>query len=921
MKKMKRLLMFALAAAMTVSNVAYAAPASGEQSESDAVDQISFENPETAAEDLPSEDGENISGGENAKQISTDANQMPAGSTQISGTDGAETGETGEEETTTDAEGTKEQSEAEEEEGSAERPEGESIENSQEPSGTDTAAVEEKIAAVMLSRNSLTAKRIEVTVVDENNNVIEGVQSTVPEGVCENTAPEIDGYDFVNATVNGDEIYELGSFNNTVYYVPADDHNTGLLLGDSAIVFHYETHLEKYSISYHADPDIKIEGPDEVKEGDAYSFTAMPGGKGRKLNVTVNHADYTDQGVLVDSASGLTRYTVEKAAEDQQIVVTQTDISSYLFTYNNSNIRQGRVISPADNTEIEAGSSFTFQVISDVGNRLTGNLWHLNLLAINGEYINVPSDFSEGATAETVLSSGEKVTVTLKDNRYGIEWWQMNRYCYQYDVTVSDVYTDIAVTDGNFKNAYRNEIILKQLDGVAGIIGWDYASRRPDNQKGAYVEGTVNSVYEQTESTGNEFYFNLEPGYTAPDVTVLANGKETGITVTRVEDMDPSDITAEGYEYRFNVPNNLSDNVEVYIASEVKTYTIQYKVDGEISKEVTDNGSYTIFPGNNNETFIKGEPAYDASEYIFSGWRYQNRTYQPNDVFVFDEDSVQGADENGVITLEAQFDKIEDSQYVPYTIEYWFQTPDKGYEQRADYADKTGYGLKDTVLFSYDVLTWKIEGYVLDVFSSDIVLTLNSDGRNVAEIYFDLDINNNRIPDDKETKYGLYYDSNGGTGAPENIPEMYITGQNVTLDSYIKPTSAGTVFIGWSETKIKEALTSEPEEGLLITDVTFGSADKTVYAVWAADENHNGKPDFAENSVTITFDTTDTAKGYFDGESQTKESVLLPGTEPTTPEGFTEVEDDDYLFEGWTDEEGCEVTVVPEKDKSEAKRS
>ena len=57
MKKTKKLLAFVLASAMMVSNVAYAAPASGEPSESDAtVDTFSFENPKTDTGESSPED-------------------------------------------------------------------------------------------------------------------------------------------------------------------------------------------------------------------------------------------------------------------------------------------------------------------------------------------------------------------------------------------------------------------------------------------------------------------------------------------------------------------------------------------------------------------------------------------------------------------------------------------------------------------------------------------------------------------------------------------------------------------------------------------------------------------------------------------------------------------------------------------------
>lgn len=512
----------------------------------------------------------------------------------------------------------------------------------------DEAAPSAKIAANLLNMDPMAVEQITVSIVDENDSEIEGAPKTVSEGACETVAPSINGYDFVKATVNGDEIYAIGSFNETIYYVPAEDTDTGLLLGESKIVFHYETHVETYSIMYSADETIKVEGPDSVKDGNAYSFTVTPSGKGKQLNVKVNDTDYSDKGVVVDAASGLTRYTVENVQGNQSVAVTETDVSNYVFTYNNDNIRQGNVTSPESGTVIIPNGTLSFILKSDGFDPFPGindpaKEWHLNLLAINGEYVNVPTTFNEGDSATTTLNTGEKVTVTLTEKDWQFPLIEAGWADYTYTITVENVYQNISVTDGNFKSSERNEIIIKRLDGVENIIGWDFADEK-------YVDGTINSVYLQTDETGNEFYFNLAPGYVKPTVTVLANGKETGITVNRVEDLEKP--TAKGFEYQFNIPNDLSDNVEVYVTSEVETYTIQYKVDGEVSTEITDDGTYTIFSGNNNETLIKGEPTYDSSKYIFEGWVYNEKTYQPNDVFGFNAESVAGADENGVITFD-----------------------------------------------------------------------------------------------------------------------------------------------------------------------------------------------------------------------------------------------------------------------------
>lgn len=668
----------------------------------------------------------------------------------------------------------------------------------------------------------------QVQFVDENNNPLQGAPSSVKAGTIEGIVSTIsfEGYDFVNATVNGDEIYSIGAVGDVWYYFPADDPNTGLLLGDCIIVFNYETHVETYTVSYNT--SLYYEGPISVREGESYSFTTRPSGKGKKLNVIVNDQDITDSGVVVDNATGLTHYTVENVMGNQDVAITESDVETYTFTYNNDSIRQGDIKSPESGTAIEAGSTLEFTLRSDTwigATDIDGHEWHLNLLAINEEYVNVPTTFNEGDFAQTILSSGEVVTVTLTDKHESGVWW--NRYN-EYTIAVKNVYTDIEVTDGNFKNAERNEIILKRLDGVSDIIGWDNAENDGD---GDYRTGSINSVYEQTDRTGNEFYFNLEPGYTNPVVTVLANGRQTDIGVDEVSKMDSDDVTAEGYTYRVNIPNNLSDNVEVYITAEKQQYTVEYKVRDEI---LEDENKYTIFDGDSNELLLPEAPEYNTEEYIFEGWEYNGQIYQLNEVFQFNEQTIQGA-ENGVITFAAKLIPIEGSDYVPYTVEFWFQDENNEYTKKEEYPDQEGYGIKNQNLFYYKSLTMNIKGYVLDEENSNIVLELNSEENNIAKIYFKVDSNGDGTADEDEEKYTISYEA----GTNEEVGNMPKAQPNVfknttqTVSTQV-PTREGYVFSRWTTEDVEVK-----EDGTF----TMPDQDVTFTAEWRVDSNGDGIAD------------------------------------------------------------------------------
>ena len=113
------------------------------------------------------------------------------------------------------------------------------------------------------------------------------------------------------------------------------------------------------------------------------------------------------------------------------------------------------------------------------------------------------------------------------------------------------------------------------------------------------------------------------------------------------------------------------------------------------------------------------------------------------------------------------------------------------------------------------------------------------------------DIDGDGNPDYREPKFDLTYDANGGVGGPANEPDAYINKQTVELATASEPTREKAVFLGWSENQIEEILEKAPTDDTIVTEVTFGEADKTVYAVWAADENKDGVIDADQTRVAL----------------------------------------------------------------------
>ena len=79
--------------------------------------------------------------------------------------------------------------------------------------------------------------------------------------------------------------------------------------------------------------------------------------------------------------------------------------------------------------------------------------------------------------------------------------------------------------------------------------------------------------------------------------------------------------------------------------------------------------------------------------------------------------------------------------------------------------------------------------------------------------------------------YGIYYNANGGSGAPSAQIKTY--GTDLTI-SATKPTREGYVFQGWSANASATSATYQPG-GKLKTDTYYGN-DLTLYAVWKSAE-------------------------------------------------------------------------------------
>lgn len=136
----------------------------------------------------------------------------------------------------------------------------------------------------------------------------------------------------------------------------------------------------------------------------------------------------------------------------------------------------------------------------------------------------------------------------------------------------------------------------------------------------------------------------------------------------------------------------------------------------------------------------------------------------------------------------------------------------------------------------------------------------------------------------KRNLWGVYFDANGGSGAP-SMQKKYFN--NTLYLSTQKPTKSGYTFTGWSTSSSSSYAQYQPGDAF-ITD-----ADTTLYAVWRQNQTTQYSLSFDLQGGTGTFNTLYGGYG---------ERVQIPYTTPTKS---------GYTFKGWATYSGGSVSYQP----------
>lgn len=177
----------------------------------------------------------------------------------------------------------------------------------------------------------------------------------------------------------------------------------------------------------------------------------------------------------------------------------------------------------------------------------------------------------------------------------------------------------------------------------------------------------------------------------------------------------------------------------------------------------------------------------------------------------------------------------------------------------------------------------------------------DADGNTNVYAVWAADRNGNKTADYLEEYTLTYYGNAQQSGTVTQLPtdtSIHIPGDEVTLSTAV-PThddvdGKTVVFIGWTETQTNSIFSRADTAPTTTTKVTFGSANKKVYAAWGYDENRDDTADVLE-TYTLTYDLNggnEAAPAKVSGIKKNTEVEL------TEVKGFTR--NPNEIFVGWS---------------------
>ena len=382
----------------------------------------------------------------------------------------------------------------------------------------------------------------------------------------------------------------------------------------------------------------------------------------------------------------------------------------------------------------------------------------------------------------------------------------------------------------------------------------------------------------------------VNPNYTGTED--LKKGDKTifvGWSETRIENPLPEDAA------QADINKIISGDEHIMPARDVTLYAV-YAVDGNGNgnPDYNDDSVHVRYPGNNGDYtdvicphhHVAGATAKLSTSGTVSGKSLGH--------------DKPASDASGEVTSHT-FTFTDKTTGNAHIFIGWSTSPilDKVIKTEADYD-----GLASSIVTEVTMEKAKADGGNADV-----------DGNTNVYAVWAADRNGNETADYLE-EYTLTYNGNaqqGGTvSAAPTDNNIYIPGDKAELSKDI-PThsevnSKKVVFIGWTEKQTNSIYSRADNEPETVTEVTFGSANKTVYAAWGYDENGDGTADVLE-TYTLTYDPNGGIGAV------TPVTDIKKNTQVTLETGRNLSGKANELFVGWSKEQ--KTTLTEDADENE----
>lgn len=351
------------------------------------------------------------------------------------------------------------------------------------------------VSSVMMLKAS-TPVNVQLRLYNTDNQVVKTIDYSFTSGnINATTAPsavdvsDLAGYHFTDATVDDGqsrtEIKYVESQNGETFYAFIENPTYGVGLAEGEeIYFNYMADGNTVPVNVTTGGEDTVEGnavdaAERATKGSDFSFNVSTA-RGYTAEVTVN-------GRPVESNTGV--YTTSIAGNASSVEVSVEFVKAATVTFDPGAFNDHSLAnlydsgSPrfdfiGDSSQIQTqpvdddGATFTFRFKT----KTNANTWWIDSFEINGIYLNIPTERTRGASAQTILYPEENgmaacvatLTITdIEEVRSGSWPFYSYKYSYTYELTITGAREDITIDFANLNNPTWLEVVPTATDGVS----------------------------------------------------------------------------------------------------------------------------------------------------------------------------------------------------------------------------------------------------------------------------------------------------------------------------------------------------------------------------------------------------------------------------------------------------------------------